>query len=270
MASGEYIIQLQTPSDSAWLQATALPVGDACARLLISVVQYLVKLEEEPHRMLLSIEALLHFREALEQTLCTTVEYLQSIEGNGSFSNMAIRLFGTLLIEVDIWDLMVKGKHSSPEIILKCLEKILPTVEDYSLLPGLVNILGDAESEPKKHDQLVGLWEPLVDHLEGFWQQDTKALSERMDDTVAWACSCTELWATLDSASVTSNTKKRRLTMALIEWIQGVLQVGPNYPTETTILHVLGDWVLHDTFQGSRTTPTRTRVSCDCSCLATL
>jgi hypothetical protein len=141
---------------------------------------------------------------------------------------MAIRLFGTLLMEVDIWDLTVKGAHASPEIILRCLEKTLPTVvEDYSLLPGLVNILGDAESEPKKQDQLVGLWEPLVDYLEGFWQQDTKALSERMDDTVAWACSCTELWATLDSAAVTSDTKKRRLTMALIEWIQGVLQVGP-------------------------------------------
>ena len=233
MASGEYRIQLQTPSDSAWLQATALPVGHACARLLISVVEYLVKLEEEPYRMPLSSEALLHLRQSLEQALWTTVEYLQEYiceEGsNRSFSTIAIQLFGTLLMEIDVWELT--GKEyltNSPQIILKCLRMILPTIaEDYSLLPGLVNILGDAESDSEKLKQLNGLWEPLVEYLESFWHRETDHMSERIDDTVAWACSCTELWATLDE-NADSNNSKRRLAMALIEWIQGVLHAGPN------------------------------------------
>jgi hypothetical protein len=245
LASGEWRIQLQqttatttknsrastsTTGNAAWLQAISLPVGHTCARLLMSVVQFLVQLEEQPHQMPLSLEALLHLRQSLEQALWTTVEYLSTNDDDDSnsksFSTTAIRLLGTLLMEVDIWDLMEKEQHdSTPQAILECLETILPTIEqDYSLLPGLVNILGDAESDSEKQGQLVKhLSEPLVEYLEEFWKRDI-GLAERLDDTIPWACTCTELWASLEDDDFSS---KRRLAIALIEWIQGVV-VDPN------------------------------------------
>ena len=220
MAGGEYRIQLHTSNNSA----TSLAVGEACARVLISAVQYCAKLAEEPHRMRLPGDALLHLRQSLEQALGTTVEYLQTDGVNGAFSEIAVRLFGILLMEIDIWELMVREdeKHRSPQAILQCLEAILPRVMDYSLLPGLVNILSEAEDDIVKHGQLGCLLESLVDFLRGFWQRKLP-LADQLDDSIAWACSCTELWSNLAQNTGDDGNWKRQLALALVEWIESVL-----------------------------------------------
>jgi hypothetical protein len=239
LASGEWRIQLQTPPDSALWQATALPVGHGCARLLQSVVQYCVELSSstvDPGAssssscsMPLSHEALLHLRTSLEQALWTTTEYLSistsSPEERTSLFHVALSLLGTLLMEVDIWDLLGQNNNitttnrpQSPEPILECLQTILGDAQDPSLLPGLVHILGDAEDDAEKQGQLqaLGIWEPLLEYLEWYWH------CEWVDESVAWACPCTELWA-----AGASPAQRRRLSLAVLAWIQHVLQQQP-------------------------------------------
>ena len=282
-----------------WQQATALPVGNACARLMIGVVHFCVKLEEQQHhpkrRMpQLSVDALFHLRASLQTSLFTTVEYLQlqhqeqqladswsdyekpvlrqsiSSASSASFETIAVRLLGTLLMEIDIWllqpsvdvisgggDDSIQINHGNPPTstttpetegmirsVLECLQTILPDSQDYSLLPGIVSVLAGAESaastDPKLVDSVMsGFWDPLVDYLEGYWQRDNTTpvnsrtgsvgnSGDKLNDTVAWACSCTEMYVSLDDNARTSATTKhrhRRLALSLIEWIQTVLQV---------------------------------------------
>ena len=341
LANGEWRIQLQAVQNSGnnetststtpatadrtsdtsthqqiiWQQATGLPVGNACARLLIGVVHFCVQLEEEKHhprRRLpsLSVDALLHLKTSLQGALFTTVEYLQERQRESSYDNdddgwndfydnpkrtsstsataaaasfepIAIRLLGTLLMEVDIWMLQpdettagptntlsgASSDGSSPTVatteliqgILDCLQYILPDSQDYSLLPGLVSILAGAEEQIKSNPRQVaaamsGLWDPLVDYLEGYWQRDTtsssSSLGDKLNDSVAWACSCTEMYVSLDSpnevttdptfsaSSTVVRHRHRRLALGLIEWIQTVLQVDSQElwtpPSQTT------------------------------------
>lgn len=279
LAAGELRIQLQplvtspeprhgsTHSALGGWQATGLPTGHGCARLLQSVVRYLIQLADRPHLpMPLSGDALLHLRQSLEQALFTSVEYLSLItdrttgnildatmhDDRASLFHAILRLLGTLLMEVDIFDLLEKNHpivtdmdnddkdqqeeaSSSPSVILNCLKRVLPIAEDPSLLPGLVHILGDAEDDYEKQKLLVDtLYEPMLDYLEWYWQNGatmTKALNP-LDDTVAWACSCTELWVQLSSAKADSTTTslvaqhRRRLCLAVLTWIQNILQTN--------------------------------------------
>jgi hypothetical protein len=242
-------------SSPAWQQATALPVGHACARLVIGVVHFLVQLQDNPHdgtststntriMPLLNGDALWHLRESLQDSMYTTVEYLKYHQQeqqeyhsssntndddtslSNSFLSISIRLLGTLLREVDIWQLQ---DDASQKGILECLEGLLLSESkdhDYSLLPGLVAVLVGAEGDTVKLAQLTSLWDPLCDYLEGYWQRDPKQLAEKLRDnngmsmSIAWACSCTELWVALDGRK----ELRRRLALCMIEWIQSVLQ----------------------------------------------
>lgn len=324
LASGELRIQLQqlvaastTPEEqqkhqpklsassvhsTGARQATGLPIGLACGRLLQSVVQYLIALADQPHiQMPLSGDALLHLRQSLEQTLWTAVEYL-SLTTNTNTTTMStssllpsmmdttlhddraslfhsmLRLLGTLLMEVDIFDLLEKNHpplmlendddgnwdhvtsssspSSSPVVILTCLQGMLPIAEDPSLLPGLVHILGDAEGDQDKEVLLLEyLYDPLLEYLEWYWQRGSTTMTSTtgrnnptislllLDDTVAWACSSTELWVQLSvtaeqhnykgrRAGTTNNSaaqpqqQRRRLCLALLTWIQQILQTS--------------------------------------------
>jgi hypothetical protein len=296
----------QAGQNGVWQQATGLPVGHACAQLLIGVVHFCVQLEEEqhhPHRRIpqLSVDALLHLRTSLQGGLLTTVEYLQSLQreerqmgiGSGvaddtfndyyetphkrrsswssatraagassaAFESIAIKLLGTLLMEVDIWLLQeieetandsttshhqtnlttVTSAADMIQGVLECLQYILPESHDYSLLPGIVSILAGAEEQFKTNPRhvtavMTNFWDPLVEYLEGYWQRSTTSahstLRDKLNDTVAWACSCTEMYVALDDASKVSLSlaptikhRHRRLALSLIEWIQTVLQV---------------------------------------------
>jgi hypothetical protein len=241
LASGELNIQLQqllsaSPAAAAnFMQASlVLPISHSCARVLMSVVQFCVQLEEEPHRMPISSDSLLHLRQSLEQSLWTLVEYLQHHQREQNldmnqpsdpFATIAIRLFGTLLMEVDIWDLL--RKEESPQEVLSALIRTMPMEKkdttSYSLLPGLVNIIGDAESNPEKQEQLSSIWNPLFEYLYSYWQD----YKQTMDDSIAWACSCTELWSEHETSD---SVKKRRLTVLLIDWMQTVLQRVSSLP----------------------------------------
>lgn len=313
-------------------QATGLPIGLACGRLLQSVVQYLIQLADQPHvssnNNHISGDALLHLRQSLEQSLWTAVEYLSLLmiihPGTPTTTQMTLmrlttpltlqedpraalfptilRLLGTLLMEVDIFDLLEKNhpfvtmedededdnevdsgapnrnrephnisSSSSPAVILTCLQGILPIAEDVSLLPGLVNILGDAEGDRDKEELLLQyLYDPLLDYLEWYWQRGsslihtTKTTTERgdnntwmakllLDDSVLWACSCTELWVQLSvsadnkqnpgaaaaawpssttrrTATSSPHQQRRRLCLALLAWIQQVLKLLQQAP----------------------------------------
>lgn len=314
--------QPQSSLHGGW-QATALPVGHGCARLLQSVVRYLIRLADQPHiPMPIEGEALLHLRQSLEQALWTAVEYLSiasaasasAAETNllgpnssslstisskvpspppsapsspssspaslhnhdrASLFHAILRLLGTLLMEVDIFDLLYQSPshqvlanddiiadhvdhddndcNASPIVILTCLMDVLPIAEDPSLLPGLVHIMGDAEDDPLKQQLLrTYLAHPLLEYLDWYWQREPAVTL--LDDSVAWACTCTELWAQLlsvmdplaqqqqqppdhSSSSTVSlqssnnnlqqqqeqQQQRRRLCLTLLTWIQDLL-----------------------------------------------
>jgi hypothetical protein len=235
LTSGEWRIQLQAEtsnSSSTGIHATTLPVGNACARMLMNVVDFCVELHEKS-RMNLSPDAIVHLRQSLEDSLVTTVEYLNTRrehKSDGLFSAVAIRLLGSLLRETDIWSLLEKDQWTS-QTVIECLKNLLGNGTDYSLLPGLVNVLAAADSDPVKQSQIACLWDPLLDYLEGFWQSHNEDnLAQwllELDDTVAWACSCTEFWADGD-VQTCNNTipNKRRLQLSVVEFIQNVLPMS--------------------------------------------
>jgi hypothetical protein len=262
LASGEWRIQLQqeasTSNDnnaSAWQQATGLALGHACARLLLGVVQYCAQLEDSPHRMPLSSDALMHLKQSLQDALWTTVEYLQEGEEDDaetkSFTLIATQLLGTLLTEVDVWSYQETndedGDSSSPvQGILACLKTSMflgdHSQENYAIwLPGLAHLLGNAEDDPSRVAQLTGMWEPFIEFLQNYWQRDddseTSKLAERLDDSVAWACSCTEYIVALHGT-------ERRLALAIVEWIQQVLA-----KVETSRQELHNDKALFQTLQ---------------------
>jgi hypothetical protein len=243
LASGEWRIQLQAESSqskSTGMQATALPVGNACARMLMNVVEYCVNLQEKNRGNLpLSMDAILHLRQSLEDSLATTVEYLRvwgssthnvDTQGgeHGAFSPIAVRLLGSLLREVDIWDLLEKDDSASQNII-ECLRGLLSHSEDFSLLPALVHMLADADTNPTKQGQLGCLYDQLTDYLERFWQRDdngncTQKWLVELGDTLPWASSCTELWADFNFQNDSDDVpNKRRLRLSLVEFIQNIL-----------------------------------------------
>lgn len=172
-------------------------------------------------------------------------------------------------MEVDIFDLLEKNvpfddedtndqnddsdASSPPMIILTCLKGILPVSEDPSLLPGLVHILGDAEGDMAKEELLVEyLHDPLLVYLVWYWQRgslvSTTTHLELLDDSVSWACSCTELWVQLSvsaedkgrSTSSVAITERRRLCLALLAWIQQVLQTNNNPGSRNYLSLALG------------------------------
>ena len=258
-------------SNNSSLEATIhsassiLPISHACARILINVVQFCVQLEEEPHRMPISSNSLLHLRQSLEQSLWTLVEYLQhqsqimqvqTAVNNALFLPISLRLFGSLLMEVDIWDLLQRGSVTSvegPQQILNALMQALPMENmssQYALLPGLVHIIGDAESNLEKQQQLQLLWDPyLSEYLISYWKDHKQVI----DDSITWACACTELWSDYYYAShnsINTNSEnfeknKRRLIVLLVDWIQTILllqQRGVNNQAEmlSALSSVLG------------------------------
>ena len=201
--------------------------------LRFSKIQFFVDLQETNFReSSLSNDAILHLRQSLEECLMTTVEYVKMERENPEsvFSTISIRLFGSLLREVDIWNLLEKD-DSTVQAIIICLQSILPKVDDYSLLPGLTNILATADSDQTKQAQLTHLWEPLIIYLERFWKANgrIKPTAQQLaewDDTIPWACSCIELW--VDNNNIESKNSlpnKLRLQHGLIDFIRIVLQL---------------------------------------------
>ena len=267
LASGEWRIQLEAAaagatsydqnssdrrhtSTNAWQQATALPIGHACAKLLLEVIGYCILLAEQvpPQPSVWSGDALLHLKHSLHTALWTTVEYLQLQQGQIvvtnrtssrknheiPFAKIGMQLLGTMLTEVDIWDFHYQpqeqyqddgGMGGSVESILRCLEMLLSNEEWAAdcavLLPGLVHILANAEGQSTRLDHLNSLWEPLVEYIQFYWQRDCVSFEERLDETLYWACSCTEMIVALQP---TANTVHRRLALSIMEWIQSVVQ----------------------------------------------
>ena len=115
-------------------------------------------------------------------------------------------------MEVDILDLLYKSPtihtmdgdndneddsmNASPIIILHCLNAVLPIAQDPSWSPKLVHIMGDAKDDPIKRQLFMHqLTNPLLEYLDWYWQREPAVTS--LDDSVAWACTCNELWAQL-------------------------------------------------------------------------
>lgn len=241
LASGEWRIQLQaetTDSISTETQGTSPPTGNACARMLMKVVDYCVELQEKS-TLDISPDAILHLRQSLEDSLVTTVEYLnvrREMDMEGIFSPISVRLLGSLLRESDIWRLQDRNPQT-PQAVIDCLRYILSNRSDYSLLPGLANILADADSDPIKQSQISCLWNPLVEFLEGFWRcgghRNTDEWLLELDDTISWASSCSELLA--DGYFQDGNntkTNRRRLQLSLVVFIQHILRMTLPMPRQ--------------------------------------
>ena len=143
------------------------------------------------------------------------------------------------------------GEGNPPFVILRCLQRVLPLVEDPALLPGLVHILGAAEGDLEQQKHLVRfLHNPLMEFLQGYWQRESQYRNlEHMD----WACGCTELWADLSflaSSWSTDGTDKedgirvqqrRQIASTLVTWMQEALQMTTDRSKWThTISTVLG------------------------------
>jgi hypothetical protein len=156
-----------------------------------------------------------------------------------------LSLFGTLLTEVDIFDLIHPnhvritnldddsgGRSSStddvapsPQVILSCLNHVLPMVQDPILLPGLVHILstvqddGQGRTDPIKLELIQTLLKKsLLTYLECFWrthsEQNVRKEGSRrpLEDgqILEWALSCTELFSELLDPSISLEVRCQR------------------------------------------------------------
>ena len=229
LASGEWRIQLQSNSEGHQ-QATALPVAHACSNILQSLVAYCAQLGESASMAkMISTAAILHIQESLQQCLMTTVEYLSSQEDDSSSSlkTLAIPLLGTLLAEIDVWELSAERNDEFIQSVIVCLSRLLVgTVQgtltlSTSLLPGLTHFLASAEGDETRSAKMALLLEPSVDFLLTYWSATTNNLVDKLNDSVSWACSCTELVVSFPSSSM---EQKRRLAVGIILWIQNVIQ----------------------------------------------
>jgi len=241
LASGELRIQLQSlylkeiADEEKPSQHADLDSCEACARILQSGIAYIVRLtEEQPHvASSLNPDALLHLRQSLEESLWTSIEYLTltcDTQRPPTLFSVILSLFGTLLMEVDIFDLMhtehamIAGEDgsgtdpilSSPQVIMSCLSRLLLVAQDPVLLPGLVHILSSIQSDTRgKIDPIKlqflqkYLQKSLLAYLKWFWQHCPKTFlreeKERpleADNIMQWALSCTDLFAELLDGSI--------------------------------------------------------------------
>ena len=253
LASGELRIQLHSlyrkdidgeenpkPPSS---QHADLDSCEACARILQSGIAYTICLtEEQPHvASSLNADALLHLRQSFEESLWTSIEYLTLIcdkQPPPILFSVMLSLFGTLLMEIDIFDLihpdhaMIAGEDgsgtdrmlSSPQVIMSCLSRLLVMAKDPVLLPGLVHILTSIQNDDQGEIDPIKLrllekylQKSLLVYLEWFWQhcpktflgEETK-ISLEADNIMQWALSCTDLFAELFDASISVDALREK------------------------------------------------------------
>eukprot|EP00934_Nitzschia_sp_Nitz4_P002292 Nitzschia sp. Nitz4//scaffold28_size193895//65426//67654//NITZ4_001646-RA/size193895-processed-gene-0.258-mRNA-1//-1//CDS//3329545925//2292//frame0 len=230
---------MHSPSGNLTLgtcQATALPIGHGCARVIQSVVPFCIQ-SQRLVTMPSTGGALLHLRQSLEQSLWTTIEYLSMVAeqqpSDLPFYSIALPLLGTLLMEMDIFELLQQPDVADPEgsadaspadTILECLQALLPMAEDTCLLPGLVHLLSSSENLERQSRVRTYLHDPLTEYLDWCWQRDV------VDDSIAWTCSCTELWVQLSAPQTESSgdddeeeDPHRRICLSVLGWMQQAL-----------------------------------------------
>ena len=248
LAAGEWKIQLglllslllpngdYSDDDNKSQQALRLTV-QACGWVLTLGLQYMTLMADQmsDRQLSLSADAILHIQKSLQEALHSSVQFLGSLPGVESFGastnlaverDVAVRVFGVLVSEMDVFDMVPLSKGDAMDgeneglhalsVALQCQSSI-ETQE--SLLPGLATVLASSEGDSArtallKDYLIVGI--RLDEFLQVYFERTANL------ESIRWACQVIDLWASLIPLA---HTDHRPLLGAILECLQRLLSL---------------------------------------------
>jgi hypothetical protein len=227
MASGEYKIQLNHRMYGARPSLVVTAAGtseacpqhedrgslvDGCGRFLALSLDFIAGLadtpednldnEDDDRPLLLSDVAITHIRKSLREALTCTAQYCSELTAfDARFDLTAVRLFGALLSEFDIF-LDRRQDEDDEHAILSALRVVLSVARDREacegLMPGLLTIFASSEGDESRVSVLKPYLSDLVGFFEFWWSSTSCQLQEEWGSANVEMIECSwsvlELW----------------------------------------------------------------------------
>ncbi len=197
LACGEWKIQLEIDGCSGFSDRST--ILDGCGNLIITIVQYLVDLHDQPHKAIpMRAESLLHLRQALEETLTLTSSYLseKASTDDDSESAIVIHLWSELFSEINL------ATSTDAGVVIECFQRLLVLSSNACLLQPLLHVATTYCTADGFLNDVDSLDNTIIDsmilHLARFWSSmKTRDLSTTCYEynVIQSACVATEILA---------------------------------------------------------------------------
>jgi hypothetical protein len=195
LATGEWKILIEkAESGDQHLSPNNMQTLDGCGLLMMAVIEYLTSLDERPDFPLpLEAGALMHLKQALEDTFSTTSHFLHSYthlpqgKADSVIKTKTIEFWCRLAPEFEL-----DNQRTIDEGFL-CMETLLQTTNNICLMRPLLHHLCSAENDETVKGHLSCISSPISNYIRQAWEKISNNPRQIRTEQLSLVCSSTEI-----------------------------------------------------------------------------